>query len=379
MRKTETGISSRLVVIALLVGWSSLVAAAKEKDPDIGKAVYFGDNILKNYHPDPALVVQEHPTPKPRFAVIDVHTHFSLDADPEAMIAAMDDIGIKRVVNLSGGNGDDLEDMLEKFYEPWPERFAIFYNIDFSTIDEPDFGARTAELIREAHEQGVKGLKIFKSFGLTIKDESGRIVPIDDRRMDPVWDVLAQLGLPVLMHTADPAAFFQKIDGNNERWLQLARHPGWSFYGDEFPSREDLFEQREHVLQRHPDLKVIGAHVGSYADDLKSAAEMLDKYPNFYVEIAGRASALGRQPYSAREFMIRYQDRIMFGTDRYPGRTDQPRYKIYYRFLETADEYFDYYDHPFPPSGEWKIYGLYLDDAVLKKIYYENAQRILGY
>lgn len=370
-------VTASIVLGMICAGWIPRLTYAA--DENIGQAVYFGETIMKDYHPTSELVTDEHHIDRARYPVIDVHTHFSLDVDREKMLKAMDDLGVRRVVNLSGGNGEYLDKMLKKFYEPYPDRFAIFYNIDFTTIDEPRFGERTAALIREAHSKGLKGLKVFKSLGLTTKDSKGQLIRLDDRRLDPVWDMLAELGMPVLMHTADPSAFFKPIDKDNERWLQLARHPDWSFYGDQFPSRAELFAQRERVLQRHPDLKLIGAHMGSYADDLKQAEAMLDKYPNFYIEISGRVSALGRQPYSARDLLMKYPDRVMYGTDRYPGRPDQPRYRIYYRFLETADQHFDYYDHPFPPTGEWKIYGINLDDELLEKIYYKNAERVLGY
>jgi predicted TIM-barrel fold metal-dependent hydrolase len=184
--------------------------------------------------------------------------------------------------------------------------------------------------------------------------------------------------MPVLMHTGDPAAFFRPVDRHNERWMQLRRHPEWSFAGEGFPGLDELFAQRDRVMRRHPETTFIGAHVASSAEDLAAAARVLDEHPNFFVDIAGRVAELGRQPYTARRFFIEYQDRILFGTDRYPGRPDQPRYAIYFRFLETADEYFDYFDHPFPPEGEWKIYGIDLPEQVLKKVYHENASRLLG-
>ncbi|MGR3220264.1 MAG: amidohydrolase family protein [Candidatus Anammoxibacter sp.] len=345
---------------------------------DLGQAVYVGKDIVKNYHPKPALITEKHEISKPKFAVIDIHTHFSLNTDPALLIKEMDALGIKQIVNLSGGYGKKLKQMVEKFYRPYPDRIAIFCNINFSTIDNPDFGRETAEYLEKAHTSGVKGLKIFKTLGLTIKDKTGKVIPVDDPRLDAVWSKAGELGMPVLIHTADPAAFFKPVDRNNERWMQLKRRPDWSFHGQQFPTRNELIKQRNRVLARHPKTLFIGAHIGGSAEDLKAAGETLNKYPNFYIDISGRVAELGRQPYSTRHFLIQFQDRILFGTDRYPGRIDQPRYKIYYRFLETADEYFDYYDHDFPPSGEWKIYGVFLPDSVLKKIYYLNAKKILG-
>ena len=349
------------------------------KNPEIGKALYIGDDVLKDYRPTTTLVTEKHPISKAKYPVVDVHTHFGLDQDPEAILKSMDALGVKRVVNLSGGWGGKLNKILQKFKNFAPERFIIMCNIDFSRIDEEAFGQKMSAFLEEAHSKGVGGLKIYKSLGLSIKDKSGNIVPVDDPRLDAIWAKAGELGMPVLIHVADPAAFFEPIDRFNERWLQLKRHPDWSFYGNEFPSRDSILEQRNNVLARHPDTLFIGAHVGNSAEDLKYISEVLDKYPNFYVDISGRVAELGRQPYSARKFFIKYQDRILFGTDRYPGKTVQPRYKIYYRFLETADEYFDYYKHPFPPTGEWKIYGIFLPDKVLRKVYYENSEKIFKY
>ncbi|HJP19374.1 MAG TPA: amidohydrolase family protein [Nitrospinota bacterium] len=346
---------------------------------NIGKALYIGDEVLKDYRPTTTLVTENHLISKAKYPVVDVHTHFGLDQDPEVILGSMDALGVKRVVNLSGGWGENLDKILQKFKNFAPERFIIMCNIDFSRIDEIDFGEKMSAFLEEAHSKGAEGLKIFKSLGLSIKDKSGKIVPVDDPRLDAIWAKAGELGMPVLIHVADPAAFFQPTDRFNERWLQLKRHPDWSFYGNEFPSKDSILKQRNNILGRHPNTLFIGAHIGNSAEDLKSLSELLDKYSNFYVDISGRVAELGRQPYLARKFFIKYQDRILFGTDRYPGKTVQPRYRIYYRFLETADEYFDYYKHPFPPTGEWKIYGIFLPDKVLRKVYYENSNKIFKY
>ncbi|MGR3318852.1 MAG: amidohydrolase family protein [Candidatus Anammoxibacter sp.] len=366
-------ISLILIIFTCITLTTSIVNCG---EVDVGQAVYVGDEIVKDYHPKSSLITEKHEISKPKFPVIDIHTHFSLETDPAFLIKRMDALGIQQIVNLSGGYGKKLEQMVEKFYKPYPDRIIIFCNINFSTIDNTDFGRETAEYLEKAHTLGAKGVKIFKTLGLTIKDKTGKIIPVDDPRLDSVWSTAGKLGMPVLIHTADPIAFFKPVDKNNERWLQLKRHSDWSFHGQKFPSRKELIAQRNRVLARHPKTVFIGAHIGGSAEDLKSAGETLNKYPNFYMDIAGRVAELGRQPYSARNFLIQFQDRILFGTDRYPGRVDQPRYKIYYRFLETNDEYFDYYDHDFPPGGEWKIYGVFLPDSVLKKIYRLNAKRV---
>ncbi|MDP5878254.1 MAG: amidohydrolase family protein, partial [Dehalococcoidia bacterium] len=184
--------------------------------------------------------------------------------------------------------------------------------------------------------------------------------------------------VPVLIHTADPMAFFTPVDRFNERWMQLKRHPGWRYHGSDAPGREALLAARNRVIERHPNTQFIGAHVGNSAEDLGALAAVMRRFANFHVDISGRVAELGRQPYSARRFIMAFQDRVLFGTDRYPGRPQQPRYRIYFRFLETWDEYFDYYDHPFPPTGEWKIYGIGLPDDVLRKVYQANARRIFA-
>jgi predicted TIM-barrel fold metal-dependent hydrolase len=342
---------------------------------DIGSAVYVGNDEIRGYDPNPSLVVERTEIERPRYPVVDVHCHWSLQADPEAMLEAMDERNIIRVVNLSGGWGEQLAAMLDKFSS---DRFIIFCNIDFSTIDEPDFGVRAAAQLERNHLAGAGGLKIFKDLGLRITDDSGNLIAVDDPRLDPIWAKCGQLGMPVLIHTADPVAFFEPIDADNERWMQLKRHPSWSFYGDAFPDRQTLLAQRNRVMARHPHTIFIGAHVGGNAEDLAAAARVMQDHPNLYVDISGRVGELGRQPYAARRFLIEHQDRVLFGSDRFPGRADQPRYRIYFRFLETDDEYFDYYDHPFPPAGDWRIYGVHLPDAVLRKIYHGNADRIFG-
>jgi predicted TIM-barrel fold metal-dependent hydrolase len=361
-------------VIAIVVG---LILGCANQD-NISQALYIKGDLVLDYQPKSNLVQKQSAPGKPKYPVIDVHTHFSSDLNPTFLIEKMDALGIKAIINLSGGYGVKLDRMLEKFSQYDPHRLIIFCNLDLSKIDDPDFSEQMVAFLSAAHAKGVKGLKIFKNLGLTVKDKTGQIVAIDDVRFDPVWAKAGELGMPVLIHTADPVAFFKPTDRFNERLMQLKRHPDWSFYGAAFPKRETIIAQRNRVIARHPNTIFIGAHVGNSAEDLMTLGKLLESYPNLYVDVAARVAELGRQPYTARKFFIKYQDRILFGTDRYPGKSIQPRYKIYYRFFQTQDEYFDYYDHPFPPTGEWKIYGLFLPDEVLEKIYFKNAQRLLG-
>ena len=376
VRNKYTNRTHRHYAYAIAIAVSLMLGCTKQVS--ISQALYIKGDLVLGYQPKTNLVLKQSIPGKPKYPVIDVHTHFSSDLSPTFLIEKMDALGIRAIINLSGGYGAKLDRMLEKFTRDDPDRFIIFCNLDFSKIDDSDFSEQMVAFLSAAHVKGAKGLKIFKNLGLTLKDKTGQIIAIDDARLDPVWAKAGELGMPVLIHTADPVAFFKPPNRFNERLMQLKRHPDWSFYGDEFPKRETIIAQRNRVIARHPDTIFIGAHVGNSAEDLTSIGKLLDSFPNLYVDVAGRVAELGRQPYSAREFFIKYQDRILFGTDRYPGKTIQPRYKIYYRFLQTQDEYFDYYDHPFPPTGEWKIYGLFLPDDVLEKIYFKNAQRVLG-
>jgi predicted TIM-barrel fold metal-dependent hydrolase len=221
---------------------------------------------------------------------------------------------------------------------------------------------------------GARGLKIAKDLGLSFKDKSGKLIPVDDPRIDPIWEKCGELGIPVEIHVSDPKAFFTPVDEFNERYDELGAHPGWSFYGDEFPSKEEILAQRNRVIARHPNTIFIGAHMGNLPEELHIVANWLDVYPNFYVDIDARISDIGRQPYTARKFLIKYQDRVLFGTD---TPCNAEAYRIYYRFLETDDEYFD------PAGGHhlqgrWMIYGVHLPDEVLEKIYNKNALKILG-
>ncbi|MEX0886138.1 MAG: amidohydrolase family protein [Phycisphaeraceae bacterium] len=368
-----------LRLCSLLLAMLALVpAASAESMPPIGRAVYVRDHLLLNYDPQSALNAAVTQVEQPRFEVVDIHCHWSLELEPDALLTAMDERGIRRAINLSGGHGEQLDQMLERFHDAAPGRLIIFGSLDYDGIGDPDWAQRMVAFLEQASARGMAGLKVWKDLGLTVRDTDGENVAIDDPRLDPVWDACGRLGLPVLIHSADPVAFFQPIDRHNERWMQLRRHPSWSFHGEQFPSRDTVLAQRDRVLQRHRGTTFIGAHMAGNSEDLAALAERLEQHPNLYVDISGRVGELGRQPYSARRLLVEHADRVLFGSDRYPGRTDQPRYRIYYRFLETNDEYFDYHDHSFPPAGDWKIYGVFLPEAALRRIYHENAERLLG-
>lgn len=345
---------------------------------------------LPNFRPTSMLRVAEHPRTRARFPGVDVHTHFRhrLHHSPEALedfVRLMDRHNLAVCVSLDGQLGDALEDHKRYLWTKHRDRFVIFANLDWrgggdladpATWDmhRPDFARRMAQQLAQAKQQGASGLKIFKQFGLELKNPDGSLVKIDDPRWDPIWQACGELGFPVLIHTADPAAFFLPIDETNERWEELHRRPNWSFHGAGFPSREELLAARNRVIERHPQTIFIGAHVANNAEDLQAVGEWLDRYPNLVVDFASRISELGRQPYTARKFFLKYADRILFSTD---GPWPETRISLYWRFLETFDEYFPYSEKEFPPQGFWNIYGIGLPDEVLKKVYHENAARII--
>jgi predicted TIM-barrel fold metal-dependent hydrolase len=348
------------------------------------------------------LQVPEHIVERARFPVIDIHTHLSwaaksekgvplteerrYPAEPEELLPVMDRRNIRAMVNLTGGYGKGLREAVEKFDRKYPRRFYTFTEPCWSRANEPGYPKLQADMIEQAVRDGARGLKVLKTLGLYLRENitTGPLVQVDDRRFDPMWEVCGALQIPVAIHVSDPAAFFLPIDRFNERFEELNNHPDWSFYGGDFPSNAELLEARNRVLARHPKTQFLVLHVGNFAENLAHVSECMDRFPNMHVEIGARIGELGRQPRTARRFFERYQDRILFGTDAVPRGYEYPQqvfgdelYKIYYRFLETEDEYFDYAPAPVPPQGRWKIYGLGLPETILRKVYYENAARLL--
>jgi len=348
------------------------------------------DLAIQRFRPQTMLRVQQHDLQRAKFPVVDVHSHLlyklpRVYGDVEKYLEVMDRHQIAVSVSLDGRLGDPLVRHLELVWPEHRERFLIFTNIDWvgnGKRDDPstwachreDFAHQTVLALTDAARRGISGLKLFKQFGLGHKNPDGSLIEIDDPRWEKIWEACGQLGIPVIMHIADPAAFFLPIDETNERWEELHRHPDWSFAGDEFPTREELLAARNRVINRHPKTTFIGAHMANHAEDLETIGGWLDTYPNLYVEIASRISELGRQPYTARKFFLKYSDRILFGTD---GPWPEQRLSLYWRFLETFDEYFPYSEKEFPPQGFWQIYGIGLPDDVLRKVYHENAARII--
>jgi predicted TIM-barrel fold metal-dependent hydrolase len=307
-------------------------------------------------------------------------------ATPETLLPVMDRKNLRIMVNLTGGSGNGLADAVQKFQQPHPDRFLTFTEPSWERANEPGFGKFQADEIARAHTAGARGVKVLKTLGLYLRENisEGPLVKIDDVRFDPMWEVCGSLGIPVAIHVSDPEAFFLPTDRNNERFEELNNHPDWSFHGRDFPRNAELLEARNRVFARHPKTQFIALHVGNNAENLPSVADCMERFPNMSVELAARVGELGRQPRTSRRFFDKYQDRILFGTDAVPNGFDTPQqifgdelYEIYYRFLETEDEYFDYAPAPIPPQGRWRIYGIGLPDGILKKVYYENAERLL--
>ena len=341
---------------------------------------------LADFEPRSELVVAETKIERARHPVIDVHSHLAGRAawKPEELIAVMDRRNLRTLVNLTGGVGPKLKEGVEKFDRGFPGRFLSFTEPSYTRVNEPGYAKTQADLIQQAKNDGARGLKVVKRLGLVVRDSDGKLIKVDDARFDPMWDAAGQLGLPVAIHVSDPAAFFRPIDRFNERFEELNNHPDWSFHGKDFPSNEELLDARDRVIARHPKTTFVVLHVGNFAENLAHVSQRLDRFPNMQVEIGARIGELGRQPRAARRFFEKYQDRILFGTDATPNGFQTPQqlygdelYQIYFRFLETEDEYFDYAPTKVPPQGRWKIYGLGLPDSILKKVYHQNAERVL--
>jgi len=327
---------------------------------------------IEEYSPKSTLVVPQHIVTRAKYPFIDVHSH-QRSASPDSvdqLIRDMDAMNMAVMVNLSGGSGERLKQGIANLKGRHRDRFVVFANLDFSGIDDPGYGKRATAQLEEDVRNGAQGLKIFKNLGMTLRDGSGKRIPVDDPRFDPVWEACARLGIPVLIHTGEPWSFFQPVDKFNERWLELKLHPNRARPADQFVTWEALMAEQHRLFERHPKTTFINAHLGWLGSDLAQLGKLLDKCPNVHTEIGAVLYDLGRQPRFARTWLIRYQDRVMFGKDAWAPS----EYPTYFRVLETADEYFDYYRkyHAF-----WQMYGLDLPDEVLQKLYYKNALRLI--
>jgi predicted TIM-barrel fold metal-dependent hydrolase len=340
--------------------------------------------LLNNFRPRSKLVTKVTMVNRPKYMVVDAHNHLGdpfgggWDKKPlNELLDLLDEACVTHYVDLDGGWGEEiLYRHLDYFKAKAPERFQIFGGVDWSRWGEmgnrfPEWAASRLKVQKEA---GAQGLKIWKPFGLHVKDDKDQLVKVDDPRLIPIWERAGELDLPVMIHIADPVAFFDPIDDTNERWEELGRHPDWAFTSPPFPPFMEIMNAFKSLVSRHPLTHFIGAHVGCYGENLGWVGQMLEDCPNYYIDISARLGELGRQPYAARKFFIKYQDRILFGSDMGP---DLAEYRLYYRFLESDDEYFNYNTSEVPGQGRWYVCGLYLPDDVLKKVYAENARRIL--
>jgi predicted TIM-barrel fold metal-dependent hydrolase len=383
---------------ALWPRWSLSATRPQDSGPHKKTGLDLGD-----FEPRSMLHVPAHPVERARFPVIDIHTHLAFSAKSEKGVAmgeerkflataeelleVMDRKNIRTMVNLTGGTGAGLAKSLKRYDQAHPGRFLTFTEPVWSRSHQVNYPKFQAEEISRAKQAGARGLKILKTLGLYLRKDltAGPLIKVDDPRFDPMWDTCGELSLPVAIHVSDPEAFFLETDRFNERFEELANHPTWSFHGRDFPSNRELLEARNRVFARHPKTQFIALHVGNNAENLASVSECLERFPNMHVEIGARIGELGRQPRTARKFFDRFQDRILFGTDAVPNGVDTPQqifgdklYEIYYRFLETEDESFDYAPAPVPPQGRWQIYGLGLPEGILQKVYNGNAARLLG-
>ena len=342
------------------------------------------DISLGEFKPRAKLTVKATQVAAPRFRVVDAHLHLGspfggewLERPVDELLDALDAAHIGTVVDLDGGWGEGILDRhLKHFKERAPERFVHFGGVDWSRWSEhgDDFGEWAAERFRQQVARGAQGLKVWKPFGLHVKDQRGQLVAVDDERLAPLWETVGELAVPVTIHVADPVAFFDPLDETNERWEELRAQPDWQFPSPPFPSFMQIMSDFANLVRRHPNTTFVGAHVGCYAENLGWVGALLDECPNFFVDISARLGELGRQPYTARRFFVDYQDRILFGTD---ADARPETYRHYYRLLETDDEYFNYNLSETPQQGRWYAYGLYLPDEVLEKIYHLNAERVI--
>jgi len=382
--KSELDRKSILIVALLLilvtVGGLSLALSQEIKYGQDPAAATRMTLLLRDYDPKSMLHVPRHEVRRAKFPVIDVHNHVN-DAGgvhgeeiaPAEVIRRMDAANVKKVVILTGMWGDKLQGVIDKMVKPYPDRFMVFAQMDWSKINDASFSQEMVQQLDDAVGRGARGLKILKDLGLGVRDNSGKLIPVDDARLDPVWEECGRLGIPVAIHTSDPEAFFTPADKNNERYEELMSNPSWSFYGPKFPSKQTLLDQEHHVFAKHPHTTFIALHVANWPENLDAVSSWLDKYPNMYVEFGAREAELGRQPRRARKFFLDYQERIMFGTDSEP---EEAMYGNYFRWLETPDEYFPYAGYP--GQGRWEIYGMELPDNVLEKVYNKNAEKIFA-
>jgi predicted TIM-barrel fold metal-dependent hydrolase len=330
------------------------------------------DLTFEEYNPKSTLVVPGGIVKKAKFPFIDVHGHqYRMpEQDLTPVITAMDTLNMAIMVNLSGRSGAELQKSVKNIADHFPNRFVVFANVNFNGVGEEGWAKKTSEQLAEDVKNGARGLKVYKSLGMRNTDIDGKRIPIDDPRLDPIWAKCGELGIPVLIHAADPKSFWDEFDGDNERWLELKTHPRRKRNAKNPVPWEQIIKEQHNMFRKHPNTQFINAHMGWYANNLGKLGELMDDMPNMHVEIGAIIAELGRQPRFAKKFITKYQDRVLFGKDSWKPE----EFPTYFRVLETDDEYFPYHKkyHAF-----WAMYGLDLSDEVLKKIYYKNALRLI--
>lgn len=354
------------------------------------------DVLLKDFRPECLLNLTAHVPEKAICPVVDAHNHLFGELPAERLIEVMDAVGVRVWVNVTGNTTmplvnntytiarRDFGHFRRKYIDKYPGRFAAFTMSDFALWDSPllfaggDFAERAIGHLEEDVAQGACGLKVTKELGLRFQDADGSMIRVDDPRLSPVWRRAGELEIPVLIHVSDPVGFFLPIDARNEHYLTLQEFPAWSFFGKSGShfSKEDLLRQRNAMIAAHPKTTFLLPHVANHPENLASVSRLLEAHRNVFIDFSARIDELGRQPYSARDFFLRYQDRILFGLDM---PVSPEAYRTYYRFLQTRDEYFDYPDYigRFGVYTRWKLYGLDLPECVLRKIYAQNASRLI--
>lgn len=327
---------------------------------------------FEEYDPVSTLVVPEHKPTKSKFAFIDIHNHqFNMPTmDLGTLVKEMDKLNMAIMVNLSGESGDKIVKSVSNIKTNYPNRFFVFANVDWNGVGTPGWAEKAAKQLEEDVKNGARGLKVYKNLGFSVKDADGKRVKVDDPRLNPVWQKCGELKIPVLIHTADPKSFWDSVDNHNERWMEIVTHPGRKRGNDNPIPFEDLIKEQQNMFAANPKTSFIAAHFGWLPNDLGRLSKLLDKMPNVNVEFGAVIAELGRQPKMAKQFFEKYQDRILFGKDSWVPE----EYATYFRVLETEDEYFPYHKkyHAF-----WRMYGLGLPDNILKKVYYDNAARLL--
>ncbi len=327
---------------------------------------------FEDYNPKSTLVVPENPIQKAKFPFIDVHSHQrSMSAVAlTKLITDMDALNEGIMVNLSGGSGNALLEKIESIKKIYPNRFVVFANVNFDSVGTTGWTEKATTQLEKDIIAGAKGLKIYKSLGLRYKDSDGNLLAIDDPRLDPIWAKCGELGVPVLIHAADPKSFWDPMNSDNERWLELKTRPRRKRSDTNPAPWQQIIDEQHNMFKKHPNTTFINAHMGWYANDLGRLGELLDEIPNMNVGIAAVIAELGRQPKNANAFFEKYQDRILFGKDSWKPE----EFSTYFRVLESDDEYFPYYKKY---HAYWAMYGLNLPDHILKKVYYKNALRII--